>query len=294
MQYKAQLEKALETLNQLTGLQLCMEVHDEEEAKQALAQVQQLNKTYKEKFNDTYFFHSMLLEEHLLTDVLENAKKMHINVEETRAVLYVKTQSVFDKDMKSILQSLIDNPKKTKLISMSDCEIAVVHSFKSEEEIEHLAYMISDTLATEAMTRVKIAYSNPISHIQKLHLAWQEAMVAMQVGLAFYEEREIYPYAQLGLGGLIYELPESAGKRFLNENFKDAKDLLEDQEVCKIVDCLMKHDLNVAETARKLHMHRNTLANHIEQIRQKTNLNLRTFEDLMLFKIAIMIYNYKK
>lgn len=294
MQYKTQLEKAIQTLNQLTGLQLCMEVSGEEEAKQAYQQVQQLSKIYKERFSEVLFFQSLLLEEHLLTEVLERAKQFHLDMEETRVVLYVRSQTVFDEDMKSILQSLIDNPKKTKLIPVSDCEIAVVHSLKEKEEIEHFAHMISDTLATEAMTKVKISYSSPVSQIQKLNLAWQEAVIAMQVGMIFYDAREIYSYSQLGLGGLIYELPPSAGKRFLDENFKNARDLLENPDVCKIVDCLMQHDLNVTEAARQLHMHRNTLANHIEQIRQKTNLNLRTFEDLMIFKVAIMIQNYMK
>ena len=39
-------------------------------------------------------------------------------------------------------------------------------------------------------------------------------------------------------------------------------------------------------------MHRNTLIYRLEQVEKHTGLDLRTFEDAMTFKIAIMVMNY--
>ena len=52
-----------------------------------------------------------------------------------------------------------------------------------------------------------------------------------------------------------------------------------------------KH-LNIAETSRQLHMHRNTLIYRLDQVEKKTGLDLRKFEDAMTFKLASMVINY--
>ena len=54
------------------------------------------------------------------------------------------------------------------------------------------------------------------------------------------------------------------------------------------------NNLNIAETARQLHMHRNTLIYRLEQIEKQTGLDLRLFDDPMTFKIAMMVINYLK
>ena len=54
------------------------------------------------------------------------------------------------------------------------------------------------------------------------------------------------------------------------------------------------NNLNIAETARQLHMHRNTLIYRLEQIEKQTGLDLRLFDDAMTFKIAMMVINYLK
>ena len=59
-----------------------------------------------------------------------------------------------------------------------------------------------------------------------------------------------------------------------------------------VIDRFLQNNLNIAETARQLHMHRNTLIYRLEQIEKRTNLDLRHFEDAMTFKIAVMVLNY--
>ena len=58
------------------------------------------------------------------------------------------------------------------------------------------------------------------------------------------------------------------------------------------IDLFMQNNLNIAETARQLHMHRNTLIYRLEQVEKRTGLDLRRFEDAMTYKIASMVLNY--
>ena len=53
-----------------------------------------------------------------------------------------------------------------------------------------------------------------------------------------------------------------------------------------------ENNLNVSETARKLYVHRNTLVYRLEKVKKITGLDLREFEDAILFKVAVMVKKY--
>ena len=53
-----------------------------------------------------------------------------------------------------------------------------------------------------------------------------------------------------------------------------------------------EYNLNVSETARKLYVHRNTLVYRLEKVKKITGLDLREFEDAILFKVAVMVKKY--
>lgn len=81
-------------------------------------------------------------------------------------------------------------------------------------------------------------------------------------------------------------------RRFSFEIFGDITSEHLDKDTLAAIDKFFQNNLNIAETARQLHMHRNTLIYRLEQVEKRTGLDLRQFEDAMTFKIAIMILNY--
>ena len=81
-------------------------------------------------------------------------------------------------------------------------------------------------------------------------------------------------------------------KNFLSEIFGTEIPSAADEEMTVTIDRFMQNNLNIAETARQLHMHRNTLIYRLEQVEKRTGLDLRRFEDAMTYKIASMVLNY--
>ena len=53
-----------------------------------------------------------------------------------------------------------------------------------------------------------------------------------------------------------------------------------------------ENNLNVSETSRKLFVHRNTLVYRLEKIKKLTGLDLREFDDAIVFKVALMVKKY--
>ena len=55
---------------------------------------------------------------------------------------------------------------------------------------------------------------------------------------------------------------------------------------------LLRMTIITSETSRELFVHRNTLVYRLEKVKTKTGLDLRKFDDAVLFKMATMVRTY--
>lgn len=76
---------------------------------------------------------------------------------------------------------------------------------------------------------------------------------------------------------------------FLKEVFKRGSIESLDAETLFTIQRFFENNLNVSETSRKLFVHRNTLVYRLEKIKKLTGLDLREFEDAIVFKVALMV-----
>ena len=118
--------------------------------------------------------------------------------------------------------------------------------------------------------------------------------MALEVGKIFYAEKETIAYRYLGIGRLIYQLPVSICEMFIEEIFGDESLDSIDGETLAIIRTFFENNLNLSETSRQLYVHRNTLVYRFEKIQKKFGLDLRTFEDAMTFKLAMLVAGYLK
>ena len=79
---------------------------------------------------------------------------------------------------------------------------------------------------------------------------------------------------------------------FLSEGFKKTPIEALDEDTLDTINRFFENNLNVSETARKLYVHRNTLVYRLEKVKKITGLDLREFEDAILFKVAVMVKKY--
>lgn len=116
--------------------------------------------------------------------------------------------------------------------------------------------------------------------------------MALEVGSIFYAEDHTVSYSNLGIGRLIYQLPASLCEMFLKEVFGEKVPDIFDEETTVTINKFFENNLNISETARQLYVHRNTLVYRLERIEKVLGLDIRTFEDAMLFKIALMVISH--
>jgi carbohydrate diacid regulator len=147
---------------------------------------------------------------------------------------------------------------------------------------------------SEAMLKVRVSYGTVVQELREVSKSYKEATMAMDVGRIFYAEKNVIAYSTLGIGRLIYQLPVNLCRIFIEEIFGGNQVYDLDEETLTTINKFFENNLNVSETSRQLFIHRNTLVYRIEKLQKATGLDIRTFEDAMTFKIAMMVVNYMK
>lgn len=296
MTQKQTLTSVLDELKKLTGVSLQLTAEQAEDETYATNQLSKLCNAYKEKFDRTHFLRELLRSTLSNYEIDERAERLHIKIEETRILFLIDSVEQSDNTVITILNSLFPPQTGTFIFSVSETQTAVIQPvsrFFSTEQLTQLSHSIVDTLNTEALASVKVAYSSPFSHLSELSDAYQKNCLALKIGRLFTSGQNIFSYDQLGVSRLIYQLPDQVCVDFLNEVFRQQiPDSLE-AELVSTINRFFLNNLNIAETARQLHMHRNTLIYRLEQVQKRTGLDLRNFEDALTFKIALMVWNYR-
>ncbi len=260
-------------------------------------QIQNLLSAYKEKHDKDNFIKNVLLDNMLLVDIYNKARKLHIDAEARRCVLAVETSRARDNTAMDILKGMMAGRSKDFITAVNEDSIIIVHELGRNEDyrdIQNLSMTIVDTLNTEAMSNARVAYGTIISNIKDVSRSFKEAQMAMDVGRIFYEERSVVAYSRLGIGRLIYQLPVSLCKMFIDEIFPDMTPEDLDEETLLSIRKFFENSLNVSETARQLYIHRNTLVYRLDKVNKATGLDLRVFEDAITFEIALMVVKYMR
>ncbi len=290
-----QTQAALHELKRLTGVTLTLSAQSPEEEEAALKQIRCLCTAYKEKYNKTQFLLSLMTDSIPAYDVTERALRLHISPDERRALFLIESRSISDDTVFEILKNLFPSQSRIYLVPITETQLGILrplHADETESDLSQIAHTIVDTLNTEALTHVQVAYSRILHHLLELSTAFHETSLSLKVGRLFGSGQNVFPYNRLGIGQLIYQLPYSICENFLKEIFGEDIFYAMDEEMSVTIDRFLQNNLNIAETARQLHMHRNTLIYRLEQVEKKTGLDLRRFEDAMTYKIASMVRNY--
>ncbi|NLL78231.1 MAG: PucR family transcriptional regulator [Clostridiales bacterium] len=266
-------------------------------AKIAVSQIQNLIVAYKERFDRNNFIQNLLLDNLLLVDIYNRAKKLHIEVEMSRAVFLVEAKLEKDNSAMEMLKSLFSNQSGDYITAVDEKNIILIKALEpgdGYDELQNTAEMIVDMMNTEAMLNVRVSYGTIVGELKEVSKSYKEAKMALDVGKIFYAEKNVVSYSTLGIGRLIYQLPINLCKIFIQEIFGENIPEELDEETLTTVNKFFDNNLNVSETSRQLFVHRNTLVYRIEKLQKATGLDVRTFDDALTFKIAIMVVNYMR
>lgn len=260
----------------------------------AVKQLEGLIVAYKQRFDRNNFIQNLLLDNLLLVDINNQAKKLHINQDALRVVYLIETKGEEDALTLETVRSTFAPDAQDVITAVDEKNVVVVKEVDEQdtyEALEKTAHMLVEMLNTDS-SYVRVSYGTIVNQLRDVSRSYKEARMALDVGEIFYPERNVVSYHTLGLGRLIYQLPLSLCRMFMVEVLGENLPSTFDEETLTTIEKFFENNLNVSETARQLFVHRNTLVYRLEKLQKTTGLDIRIFEDALTFQIALMVARY--
>lgn len=259
-------------------------------ARMAVCQIRNLCISLREPVNKANFLRQILVGDIPVERIEEKNRKVHLR--QVHYMIYV-IRFARDKDniILEMLKNLFVSGSLDYLLDMDDTTAVLVKNIRgiAADDYARYAHTIVDNMQSEAMTNVWVGYGEVTDTFQQMPAMYRNACTALKIGKIFYVEENVFCYSRLGIGRLIYQLPLDLCEMFLQEVLGENANTGFDEETLTTINQLFEHNLNISETARQLYIHRNTLVYRLERIEKKLGLDIRSFEDAMLFKIAMMV-----
>lgn len=250
---------------------------------------------YDEKFSKTAFLKNLIQGGLQSNEFSGRAKELHISYSVPRTVYFIKVSGIREGDPYEVILSMFPNKVKDFVIKIDDDETVLIKELRTktyENEILLDAKTITDTVNSELMIKVKLGIGNTAMNLAGLQKAFEEAKAALEIGNIFESESSVFHYSRLGLGRLFFNLPMEHSRIFLDDVFKGASLDFLDNETMSTVRKFLENNLNVSETSRQLFIHRNTLVYRLDKIQKMTGLDLKRFDDAVIFKVSLLVKNY--
>ena len=244
------------------------------------------------------FIKSVLLENELAGEIPIKARDFKINCNEPRLVIVVRTSEEDGAATLDMLQSVYGENTNATVLAMDETTSIMVLNVGGEDAdndendfVDETSQAILDTLNNEGITAY-IGVGSVVPTFQQIAKSYRDSMLALRVGKIFEKNCYISKYNQLGIGRLIYQLPSTLCRMFIEEVFPNEAYRSLDEDTLATIDCFFENNLNGSETSRELFVHRNTLVYRLDKVKKNTGLDLRSFDDAVLFKIASMVRTY--
>lgn len=245
-----------------------------------------------DRYDKASYLKNVLLGNVLPGDINLRSGELQIDADIPRIVYIVQIPGN-ETGVIQLLQNMF--PEQDFIINIDNKNIVVIKSLagnNNKDYITKTAKSIVDTINSELLLKVFVGIGTPVQSINDIAHSYSEARLALEIGRVFDGDKYILSYGELGIGRLIYQLPSKLCELFLDEIFqKEGLEVL-DEETLQTIDKFFENNLNVSETSRQLFVHRNTLVYRLDKIERLTGLDLRKFDDAVVFKVAALVRKY--
>jgi len=192
----------------------------------------------------------------------------------------------YSKEYKDEFHEILNNSINVDVSFHLDDYLIVMS--KDEDISEVLYSLISNTL-TELLIEITISVGGKITSISELPKLYNNSIEAFTLKEKYNLKEYLLFFDKLIVYRVVSNINYNFKQDILYSIFTNEFDNIIDKELEHMIDEYFKNNLNITDTAKAIHVHRNTLLYRIDKIQNYTNLDLKNFEDSMTFKIAWLI-----
>jgi purine catabolism regulator len=162
---------------------------------------------------------------------------------------------------------------------------------EQEKELAEFLRQTAEKLVGTHGVWLSFGIGNPVENVTTLSVAYKEALDALQTGYTGRKRNFVQFYRAKEVRDLLRMVPANDLAEFYRDTFQELLDLDEKErlELAKTLMTYYEHHCQVAETAKRLFVHRNTVIYRLEKIRQITGRELRSPGESLRFRLAFLM-----
>ena len=144
----------------------------------AVSQLENLQQAYKEHLDKNRFIQNLLLDNLLLADIYNQAKRLHVESDTKRAVFLIEPKTSDDAMVMEMLRGIYAGDTKDFVTAVSEGSMILIKALEESEGYEALlkiAKTIVDMMETEAMVNVRVAYGTIVNELKDVSKSYKEA-----------------------------------------------------------------------------------------------------------------------
>jgi len=176
----------------------------------AAFQVQSLLVAYKERFDKDNFIKNLLLDNLLLVDIYNRAKKLHIDTEAKRVIFIIETSHEKDSVALDNVRNLLGGKSRDFVTAVDEKNIIVVKELADRDgsrELEKMAKEMMEILRAESEDdKIHIAYGTVVNDIKEVSKSYREALDTARQGVGKVNHAKDLPVSCVYEEGYPYDM----------------------------------------------------------------------------------------
>ena len=204
-----------------------------------------------------------------------------------RCIVVFRCYAPIEKNLTGILSEMAPMEEGDILIPVNYNTSVLIREMdiQSMEELKEYTEAVIGTMESEGIVGIKAGIGNAATGLDMIRDSFHEGMEAIATGIRFHPHETVYLYSGQELDRILDSIPNEKKQEIRKKVFgrEEAGGIPDD--MLETVRVFFQNDLNLTAASRQLFIHRNTLNYRLDKIKKETGLDLRSFEDAVIFRI---------
>lgn len=190
------------------------------------------------------------------------------------------------------VSSVSGNNRFVTLHAVKDADHAdPQHEKAALAQVVELSQNLLDRLEDYGL-KAAIGIGSPAHSVAALSLSCQEARKALMLGKKFKQRPDVYCIADFRMEDVISTIDAPVRIRFIKGLTGNLRGKSDWPELEKTIRAWCESGFSLVETARRLHIHRNTLIYRLEKVRRLTGEDIHSFRTCFNLYFALLLGQY--
>lgn len=215
-------------------------------------------------------------------------KEFGIEDQKKRTVIIFRMKSIHEADVSNTFNDIapIEDNDHPVIIDANTIALIKESTLQTEDEIAEYAAAVLDTMVNEGISDLQAGIGTVAANTSELQRSYREALNALETGKRHHIKENVFRYSEQKLERIVDLIPSESRKCIIKEvSLAGFDGEILSNEIMETVRVFFEHDLNITSASRQLFIHRNTLNYRLDKIKRVTGLDLRTFQDAVVFRL---------